>query len=90
MNGPVAARLRRQMELNNRNGQAVDYTLLLPIEVHLGQHHAPHLVYDPHQLTPSPVETALLWQDGKLSRHYRRLRRQAWPASARLSHSRGH
>ena len=66
MSGPIAARLRRQMELNHRNGHTIEYTLLVPIEVHLGQHHAPHLIDNPHQVTSSPIEAALLRQDGKL------------------------
>ena len=37
-----------------------------PKEVHLGQHHAPHLIDNPHQVTSSPIEAALLRQDRKL------------------------
>jgi hypothetical protein len=35
-------------------------------EVDLGQHHAPHLIHNRHQVTSPPIEAALLRQDGKL------------------------
>ena len=66
MSGSVATGLRRQMELNHRNGQTIDYTLFVSKEFHLCQHHAPHLIDNPHQVTSSPIEAALLRQDGEL------------------------
>lgn len=48
MSWPIRASSGRHVELNHRNGQAIDHTMLVLREIDLCQHHASHLVDHPH------------------------------------------